>query len=55
VQDGQLVSREDLCDLPDRNDDEKPAEEAGTDGDHVRSIEAGRVPHLLDEANRALR
>jgi hypothetical protein len=55
VQDDQLRSREDLCDLLNRDDEKKPAEAAGANDDHVRSIAAGRVPHLLDNANPTVR
>jgi len=54
-QDDPLLVREDFRDLPDRNDQQQPAEPAGADGDHVRSIEPGRVPHLLDDPDPALR
>jgi hypothetical protein len=55
VQDDPLFAWEDLCDLSDWNDEKQPAEEADTDGDHVRPITAGRIPHLLDEADPAVR
>jgi hypothetical protein len=54
VQDDLFLSREDPCHLRDGNDEEKPAEEAGADGEHVRSIAARCVPHLLDHADPAL-
>jgi hypothetical protein len=53
-QDDPLFPREDLRDLSDRKDEEQPAEEADTDGDQVRPVAAGRVPHLLDEAGPAV-
>jgi hypothetical protein len=55
LQDDPLFARADLCDLRDRNDEEKPAEQAGADGDRVRSIKPGQVPQLLDEADPAVR
>jgi hypothetical protein len=55
LQDDPLFPREDLCDLPDRKDEETPAQQACADGDHVRSIEPRRIPHVLDEANPAVR
>jgi len=55
VQDNPFFSRQDVRDLPDGNDQEKPAEQTATDGDQARSIAAGPVPHVRDEANPAQR
>jgi hypothetical protein len=40
MEDDQLLFREDLRDLRHWEDEEEPAEEAGANGDHVRSIAA---------------
>jgi hypothetical protein len=55
MQDDQLFFREDLCHFPDRDEEKKPAEAARADGDRVRPIAAGCVPHFLDETDPALR